>query len=51
MPNQHVNKSAIHTSVFELMSCTPTPIDDIVRLCYTPPTIDRAALLELGIAG
>ena len=33
------------------MSYTPTPIDDIARLCDTPPAVVRAALLELEIAG
>lgn len=50
-PNQHVNTSAIHAPILELMSYTPTPVDDIVRLCDTPPAIVRAALLELEIAG
>ena len=50
-PTQNVNSTAIHAPVLELMSYTPTPIDDIVRLCDTPPAVVRAALLELDIAG
>ena len=50
-PNQNVNSTAIHAPVLELMSYAPTPIDDIVRLCDSPPAVVRAALLELEIAG
>ena len=50
-PNQNVNSTAIHAPVLELMSYTPTPIDDIVRLCDTPSAVIRAALLELETAG
>ena len=50
-PNQNVNSTAIHAPVIELMSYTPTPIDDTVRLCDTPPAVVHAALLKLAIAG
>jgi len=50
-PNQNVNSTAIHAPVLELMSYAPPPIDDIVRLCDSPPAVVRAALLELEIAG
>ena len=50
-PNQNVNSTAIHAPVLELMSYTPTPIDDITRLCDLPPDVVRAALLELEIVG
>jgi predicted Rossmann fold nucleotide-binding protein DprA/Smf involved in DNA uptake len=50
-PNQQVNKSAIHTAVLKLMSYTPTPIDDTLRLRDTPPAVVQAALLELEIVG
>jgi DNA processing protein len=43
--------AALRPQVLAALSPTPTPIDDIIRVCQTPPSAVLAVLLELELAG
>jgi DNA processing protein len=50
-PNTAEPSTADRTRVAELLGAAPVSIDDLVRLSQVSPTIVRAVLLELDIAG
>ncbi len=46
-----VDPPPLHSPILELLSHTPTPIDEIARHCDTSASAVRAVLLELELAG
>lgn len=43
--------SSLRPKVLEALSPTPTPVDELIRLCQTPAPMVLAILLELELAG